>query len=141
MDKKIKFEIVTPEKIVLKDMVSQIVIPTKSGQITVLPKHVPLVSMLAPGEIVLTKDGKKEFFSVFGGFVEVLIDKVVVLADTAERAEDIDIKRAEEAKKRAEDLKSKKTSDSMEFTAISANIEKELTRIRVARKYKKYKNL
>ncbi len=141
MSKKIKFEIVTPEKIVLKEMVDLVVIPTKSGQITVLPNHVPLISMLAPGEIIIKQGDEKMFMSVFGGFVEVLIDKVVVLADTAERAEDIDIKRAEEARKRAEDLKNKKSGDSVEFAAISASIEKELTRIKVARKFRKYKNL
>ena len=135
--KTIKFEIVTPEKTVLKEEISQITIPTKDGEITVLPNHIPLVSILAPGEIILKKDEKDFSIAVSGGFVEVLVDKVVILADTAERAEEIDERRAEEAKKRAEKIKTEKTVDSREFVALSAKIEKELARLKVARKRKR----
>ena len=135
--KTIKFEIVTPEKTVLKEKINQITIPTKDGEITVLPNHIPLVSILVPGEIILKK-GEKDFsIAVSGGFVEVLVDKVVILADTAERAEEIDERRAEEAKRRAEKIKKEKTVDSREFAALSARIEKELARIKVARKRKR----
>lgn len=135
--KTIKFEIVTPEKTVLKEEISQITIPTKDGEITVLPNHIPLVSILVPGEIIFKKENKDFSIAVSGGFVEVLVDKVVILADTAERAEEIDERRAEEAKKRAEKIKTEKTVDSREFAALSSKIEKELARIKVARKRKR----
>ncbi|MEA2088412.1 MAG: F0F1 ATP synthase subunit epsilon [Patescibacteria group bacterium] len=134
--KTIKFEIVTPEKTVLKEEINQITIPTKDGEITVLPNHIPLVSILVPGEIIIKKGNEEFSMSVSGGFVEVLVDKVVILADTAERAEEIDEKRAEEARKRAEKIKKEKTVDSREFAALSTKIEKELARIKVARKRK-----
>ncbi len=137
MANKIKFEIVTPERTVLKETVEQITLPTKSGEITVLPGHVPLVSMLSPGEIIIKKEGENVSMAVSGGFVEVMVNKVVVLADTAERAEDIDRERAEEAKRRAEKLKEQKTGDAREFAALSSMIEKEMARIRVARKHRK----
>ncbi|MBT4277225.1 F0F1 ATP synthase subunit epsilon [Candidatus Falkowbacteria bacterium] len=131
------FEIVTPEKTVLKDEIDQITIPTQDGQITVLPGHIPLVSVLVPGEII-TKKGKEEVtMAVSGGFVEVLVDKIVILADTAERAEEIDEKRAEEARKRAEELRKKKSGDAREFAALSAQIEKELARLKVVRRRKR----
>ncbi len=137
MSKKINFEIVTPEKTVLKDEFQEIVIPTQSGQITVLPGHIPLVSVLVPGEIIARGDNKEFSMAVSGGFVEVLIDKVVILADTAERAEEIDEKRAEEAKKRAEKLLQEKKTDKREFAALAAKMEKELARLKVARKRRK----
>jgi F-type H+-transporting ATPase subunit epsilon len=137
MAKKIKFEIVTPERTVLKNTVDQITLPTKSGEITILPNHVPLVSMLSPGEIIIKKEGEDISMAVSGGFVEVMVNKVVILADTAERAEEIDPERAEEAKRRAENLKNQKTSDNREFAALSSRIEKELARIKVARKHRK----
>ncbi|NCF75053.1 MAG: F0F1 ATP synthase subunit epsilon [Xanthomonadaceae bacterium] len=132
-----KFEIVTPEKTVFKKDINQITIPTKDGEITVLPNHIPLISVLVPGEIIIKKDGESFSIAVSGGFVEVSIDKVVILADTAERAEEIDEKRAEEAKKRAEKIKTEKTVDSREFASLSAKIKKELARIKVARKRKR----
>lgn len=135
--KTIKFEIVTPEKTVFKKDINQITIPTKDGEITVLPNHIPLISVLVPGEIIIKKDGESFSIAVSGGFVEVSIDKVVILADTAERAEEIDEKRAEEAKKRAEKIKTEKTVDSREFASLSAKIKKELARIKVARKRKR----
>ena len=94
----IKFEIVTPERVVLKEEILQITVPTKMGEITVLPDHIPLVSSLLPGVVhVKKKDGQDEIMSISGGFLEVLKDKVVILADTAERAEELDLDRAEEA--------------------------------------------
>lgn len=98
----IKFEIVTPERTVLKEEILQVTVPTRQGEITVLANHIPLVASLQPGVIELVKNGgEKEVMSVSGGFIEVLKDKVVILADTAEMAEEIDVTRAEEAHKRA----------------------------------------
>lgn len=141
MAKTIKFEIVTPEKLVLKEMVMQVTIPTTSGEITVLPDHIPLVSILKPGVLELKKeDGSLGIMSVSGGFVEVLKDKIVILADTAERAEDLDEERIKDARSQAEENKKKaQFKDEVEFADISARIEKELARERALGKWRKLK--
>ncbi|HNV12357.1 MAG TPA: F0F1 ATP synthase subunit epsilon [bacterium] len=136
--KRIKFEIATPERVVLKEEILQVTVPTQEGEITVLPKHSPLVSILKPGVLELKKlDGEIEIISVSGGFVEVLLNKVIILADTAERAEEIDIERAEEARKRAEEsLKDMRSVDASQFAQLAAQIEKELARVRSAKKWR-----
>lgn len=136
--KRIKFEIATPERVVLKEEILQVTVPTQEGEITVLPKHSPLVSILKPGVLELKKlDGEIEIISVSGGFVEVLLNKVIILADTAERAEEIDIERAEEARKRAEEsLKDIRSVDASQFAQLAAQIEKELARVRSAKKWR-----
>jgi F-type H+-transporting ATPase subunit epsilon len=142
-EKTMRFELVTPERVVLKEDVFQITIPTKSGEITVLPGHIPLVSILAPGVIELkTLSEKIEIISVSSGFLEVSKDKVIILADTAERGHEIDEKRIGEAKKKAEDLKKNaKVVDDVEFTKISALLDKELARDKALKKWKKIKNI
>lgn len=139
----IKFEIVTPERVVLKEEVLQVTVPTRNGEITVLPNHIPLVASLQPGVIeVKLKTGQTEIMSVSGGFIEVLKDKVVILADTAERAVEIDEKRAEEARERAEKIKKEAVhSDNVDFTGMTALIEKELARTRAAKRWKRLKNI
>ena len=142
-DNIIKFELVTPERVVLKELVRQITIPTRAGEITVLPNHIPLVSVLKAGIIeVITEKGETEIMSVSGGFVEVLKDKVVILADRSERAHEIDLARAEEARQRAEELKKQaEFADDTKFAEISAMIEKELARSRAVMRYRKLKNI
>lgn len=142
-NKFIKFEIVTPERVVLKEEVTQITVPTRNGEITVLPNHIPLVASLQPGVIeVKTKTGETEIMSVSGGFIEVLKDKVVILADTAERGHEIDEKRAEEAKERAEKLKKEAVhKDDVDFAGMTALIEKEFARTRAAKRWKKISNI
>jgi F-type H+-transporting ATPase subunit epsilon len=139
--KLINFKIATPERVVFKDEVDQITLPTKIGEITILPNHIPLISVLAPGEIKVRRGNSNFAMSVSGGFIEVQAEKVIVLADTAERAEEIDIIRAEEAKKRAQEAMSQKNMDAIEFAALAAQIEKEMARIRVGRKYKNLDNI
>lgn len=142
MSKKIiKFEIVTPEKVILKENITQITVPTTSGEITILPEHIPLVSILTPGVIDIRKeDGSPEILSVSGGFVEVLRDKVIILADTAERAEELDVARVEEARKKAEKTKQEATIfDKERFANISAILAKELARSKAVEKWKKIK--
>ncbi len=144
MDNKlIHFEIVTPERVVLKEDVLQVTVPTREGEITVLPNHIPLIASLQSGVIeAKTKDNQIEVMSVSGGFLEVLKDKVVILADTAERAHEIDTNRAEEARKRAEQTKKNAIhKDDVDFTEIQAQIEKELARTKAVKKWKKIKNL
>ena len=142
-NKLIKFEIVTPERVVLKEMIKQLTVPTKHGEITILPNHIPLIATINPGVITLKKkDDTPEVLSVSGGFVEVLSNKVVILADTAEMAEEIDIDRAEEARQLAEKtMKDMKRTDLESFTAVNAMISKELARSRAAKLWRKLKNI
>ncbi len=137
-DKTIKFEIVTPERVVLKEEISQVTVPTQEGEMTVLPKHMPIVATLKPGVIELIKaDNSPEIISVSGGFVEVLRNKVVILADTAERAEELDLARAEEARERADKMKKETRQDDTEnFANITAQLEKELARTRAIKRWK-----
>jgi len=133
---KIKFKIVTPERTVFESEVDQVTLPTQEGEITVLPNHIPLISVLSPGELVAKKDGEEIAMAVSGGMIEVRKNEITILADTAERAEEIDIKRAEEAKDRAEKLKEERIqSDETQYATAAAIFEKNLARIKVARKH------
>ncbi|OGF23960.1 ATP synthase F1 subunit epsilon [Candidatus Falkowbacteria bacterium RIFCSPLOWO2_12_FULL_45_13] len=142
-DKFIQFEIVTPKRVVLKDEILQITLPTRAGEITVLPNHIPLVSSLVPGVVhVKKKNGEDEVISISGGFLEVLKDKVVILADTAERAEEIDLARAEEGRRRAEELKQQaRAGERVNFAEINAALERELARTKAVKRWRKLKNL
>ncbi|MFA6285345.1 MAG: F0F1 ATP synthase subunit epsilon [Parcubacteria group bacterium] len=136
MAEKIKFKIVTPEKTVFEEEIDQVTLPTQEGEITVLPNHIPLISVLSPGELVIKKDNEEIDMAVSGGMIEVRNNEIVILADTAERAEEIDLKRAEEARARAEKLKDEKIRiDETEFAIAAAIFEKNLARIKVARKH------
>lgn len=141
--KKIKFEIVTPEKMVLSREVLQVTVPTQSGEITILPEHIPLISILKPGVLeIKTLDKKIEVIAVSGGFIEVLRDKVVILADTAERAEELDEERITVAKTKAETAKEEalKHKD-YDLSAVSAKLEVTLARERALSKWRKLKNI
>ncbi len=142
-EKIIKFEIVTPEKTVMKENVKKAIIPTKEGELTILPKHTPLVSTLKSGVLELEKeDGTKEVAFVSGGFLEVLRNKVVILADTADRAEDIDMKKVEEVRKKAEEAMSKAEHDDEEnFANITASLERELAKTKAVSRWRNIKNL
>ena len=137
----INFEIVTPEKTIIKEKVISVTVPTTEGEITVLAHHIPIVSILKPGIITVRKeDASIDIMSVSGGFIEVLKNKIVIMADTAERAEDIDTKRAEEAKQRAEEtMKKTENIEEVNFADVNANIAKELARIKAANKWKDIK--
>lgn len=137
---KISFEITTPEGNIYKSEVEEVSLPTKTGEITILPHHIPLVSTLVPGELRIKKDNQVIFLAVAGGFIEVQPNnRVVVLADNAEMAEKIDLDRAEQARKRAEELMKEKAVDDVEYTALASKIEKELARIRVARRHRSHR--
>ena len=98
-----EFEIVTPEKLVVRDVAEEMQIPGKNGYLGILPEHAPLITELAVGEISYRNQGYTHRLAVAWGFAEVLPDKVTVLADRAERADEINVRRAEEAKQRAEE--------------------------------------
>lgn len=135
----INFEIVTPEKVVLREQVIGVTVPTESGEITILPGHIPLISVLKPGVIELHKpDGQdKEILAVSGGFIEVLEGKVVILANTAEIAKELDEERIKEARRRAEELKKQTVNkDEVLFAEAAAMLEKELARSKAIRRLK-----
>ncbi|MCR4284112.1 MAG: ATP synthase F1 subunit epsilon [Parcubacteria group bacterium] len=141
--KTIKFEIVTPERVVFREVVLQATIPTKDGEITVLPNHIPLISILKPGVIELkTQERGREIIAVSGGFIEVLKDKIVILADTAEKAEEIDLEKTEEARKRAEKIKIEGIhKDDVSFTDATIKIEKEIARAIAVKRWKNIRDL
>lgn len=135
--------VVTPDGIVYEDnTVTKVTLPTTTGEITVLDHHIPLLSTIAPGELQIYKDGQPPVsLAISGGMLEVRRDNAIyVLADTAERAEHIDLERAEAARLRAEELlKAEKEVDDLAFAQLQAAIEKEAARLRVGRKYRKLK--
>ncbi|HAZ28617.1 MAG TPA: ATP synthase F1 subunit epsilon [Candidatus Magasanikbacteria bacterium] len=133
-----KFCIATPEKVIYEDDVLSVSLPTMSGEITILPHHIPLVSVIAPGELRLNDREGNHMFAVWGGCVEVAGDTVTILADNAERAQEIDIERAEEARKRAEkEMRETKNRQDVDFAKLQAIIDREMNRIRVGKKYRK----
>lgn len=134
--RKIKFKIVTPERVVFEQEIDQATLPVLDGEVTILPDHRSYIAALKAGEIML-KTGKEELLlATSGGFMEFNENVLIVLADTAEAAEEIDVKRAEEARERAEELKKQKVSmGEHEYARVAAAIEKEAARVRVARKH------
>ncbi len=134
----IQFELTTPERVVLKTAYDSITIPTQEGEITVLPGHIPLVANLAPGVLTVRKGNDEEYLAVSGGFIEFQQgDRLIVLADTAERAEELDLKKIEEAKERAQKLLSEKrhAEDISSVSAVAA-LERELARIKVVQRHR-----
>lgn len=133
---KINFKIVTPEKTVFEAEIDQATLPVADGEVTILPNHRSYIAALKAGEIDLKKDEEEIVMATSGGFIEFHDNNLVVLADTAERAEEIDVKRAEEAKKKAEEaMKERVQMDDAEYARVAAAIEKEMARLRVGRKH------
>ena len=129
--------IVTPERVVYSDSVESITLPTQEGEITILENHVPLVGILCPGELLIQKNKELIPLAVSGGVVQVRKAIVTILADTAEKVEEIIEARAQEARRRAEAILADKKFDAAEYATIVAKMDKELARIKVARKWKK----
>ncbi len=136
---KIKLQIITPEKVVFSEEVDQLSVTTEAGEITILPHHIPLVTTLKAGELRYKKDGQEHFLAISGGFTEVRPhNEVVVLADSADYAHEIDIAKAEEAKNKAlKLLQEEHDKDDIEYVSIQGVMERELNRIRVGNKYRK----
>ena len=135
----IHFKIATPEKVVYENDILQVSIPTSTGEITILPNHSPLVSILRAGELKIVDNEGEQLMAVASGFLEVKgNNEVVILADKAERAEYIDIERAEAARKRAEEqMEAIKDGEDVDYAKLQAVIEKEMNRIKVGKKYRK----
>jgi F-type H+-transporting ATPase subunit epsilon len=127
----LRLEIITAERQVLADDVNAVVAPGIEGELGILPHHAPLMTMLKPGELLIRKDGDETYMVVSGGFLEIRPDKVIVLADACERAEEIDITRAEEAKHRAEE-RLKTHPPGLDIARAQAALLRSLIRLRVA---------
>src|SRR3954462_2985185 len=126
-----EFEIVTPEKLVVRDVAEEMQIPGKNGELGILPGHAPLITELAVGEITYKSGARTQHIAVAWGFAEVLPDKVTILAETAEKAEEIDIARAEQSKQRAEQRLAKSGED-VDFPRCQVALERAQTRLQVA---------
>jgi F-type H+-transporting ATPase subunit epsilon len=126
-------EIVTPERLAYSDTVDAVNLPGSEGELGVLPHHAPLVSMLGIGELRIRKGGTEESFAIVGGFLQVRPDKVVVMAETADMASDIDLEKAHEARRSAERLLEEASpADTTDLAAARAALQHALLRIRVA---------
>ncbi len=128
----ILLEIVTPERLAYSDSVDAVVLPGIEGELGVLPHHAPLVSMLGVGELRIRKGGVEESFAIAGGFLQVRPDKVVVMAETADLASDIDLEKAQEARREAEKALEGAATDAVDLAAARAQLQGALLRIRVA---------
>lgn len=142
MAKQIKLKIVTPERLILEEMVEQVSLPTTLGEITVLPDHIPLITGLASGDVVAVAKGEHVPMAVVGGFVEVKTGKdgmteVAVLADFAEHLAEISDDKIEEAKLRAEELKKlMENKEHVDFEHFEAELERSLNRVKIADKWR-----
>jgi F-type H+-transporting ATPase subunit epsilon len=125
-------EIVTPERLAYQDEVDSVVLPGSEGELGVLPHHAPLVSTLGAGELRLRKGGEEESFAIVGGFLQVLPDKVVVMAETADMASEIDLEKAQEARRKAEQTLESGFVEGADLSAARAALQAALIRIRVA---------
>ncbi len=126
---KIELEIVTPERKVLSETVDSVVIPGAQGYLGVLPGHAPLLTGLMIGELSYVQDGKEHVLAVSQGYAEVLRGKVSVLAERCEKAEEIDVDRAEKSKQRAEEVLNRKDVPMDEFRRAELRIQRAIARI------------
>lgn len=129
----IRLDIVTAERVVYSEEVDAVIAPGIEGQLGILPHHAPLMTTLQMGELRVKKGGDEFSLAVSGGFLEVRPDRVIVLADAAERAEEIDIARAEEAKRRAQERLSQHTPE-VDMARAEAALRRSLIRLKVGEK-------
>lgn len=130
-------EIVTPERLAYSDTVDAVVLPGSEGELGVLPHHAPLVSMLGVGELRIRKGATEETFAIIGGFLQVRPDKVVVMAETADMASEIDLEKAQAARRDAERALEDMSREPADLAQARAQLQQALLRIRVAeRRYR-----
>ena len=147
MTKKLKLKIVTPERLVLEEEVDQVSLPTTLGEITVLPDHIPLITGLASGDVVAMSQGEHIPMAVVGGFLEVKKNEkgeteVAVLADFAEHVAELSDEKIEQTKAKAEEMKKQlDNKEHVDFEHFEAELERSLTRVKIADKWrsKKYR--
>lgn len=142
MSKQLKLKIVTPEKLVLEEIVEQVSLPTTLAEITVLPNHIPLITKLTSGDVVAFVNGEHVPMAVVGGFVEIKQNEkgdteVAVLADFAEHIRELSDTAVEKAKARAEELKKlMENKEHVDFEHFEAELERSLTRVKIADKWR-----
>jgi F-type H+-transporting ATPase subunit epsilon len=129
----LKFEIITPDAIAYSEDVDMVTLPGVEGQMGVFPQHVPLMTQMVPGEIIVRKDGRDYFLAVGEGLVEITADHVSVLTDLAIAAEKIDEAKVQEARQRAEARLSEKLSDE-EVASVNASLTRSLAQLHVKRR-------
>jgi len=134
----LRLEIVTAERTVFADDVSEVVAWGMEGQLGILPHHAPLMTMLQPGDLLIKKDDEEHYLVISGGFLEVRPDKVIILADACERAEEIDVERAEAARRRAEEILKTRPPE-VDTVAAEAALRRSLARIKVAERRRRRK--
>ncbi|HAQ02783.1 ATP synthase F1 subunit epsilon [Candidatus Nomurabacteria bacterium RIFOXYC2_FULL_36_8] len=145
MSKLLQLKIVTPEKLILEELVEQVTIPTKEGEITILPNHVPLIAPLSSGDIVAFVSGEHIPIAVVGGFVEVKNNEegqseVAILADFAEHISELSDEVIEKAKAKSEELrKLAENKEIVDFEHFETELERSLTRVKIADKWKNKK--
>ncbi len=127
----IRLDIVTAERLVYSEDVDIVIAPGVEGQLGILPHHTPLMTTLQAGELLVREGGEEFSMAISGGFLEVRPDRVIVLADSAERAEEIDLARAEVAKRRAQERLSQPVPD-LDVARAEAALRRSLIRLKVA---------
>ena len=138
MAKKFRTEIVTPEKLVFSEEIESLVVPAERGYLGVLAGHAPLLATLQPGEITIKGTAKGDLhFATSGGFMEVTPGKAVLLTESAEEVTGIDIARAEESKKRAQERMAVAAGKDVDKSRAKAALERAMNRLKLAQKYKK----
>lgn len=133
-----KIEIITPEKVSYSEEADQVSLPTAEGEITILPNHIPLLTQLLPGELIIKKGSQTTVMAGGGGFAEISGKKVSVATDLAQKSEEINERQAEEARKRAEEaLKDRERLSEEEFALTAASLQKALAQLRVKRRHRR----
>jgi len=128
----LQLEIVTPERLAYSDTVDSVQLPGSECELGVLPHHAPLISTLGVGELRIRKGGSEESFAIVGGFLQVRPDKVVVMAETADMASEIDLEKAQEARREAERALESGYHEGADLSMARAALQQALLRIRVA---------
>ncbi len=131
----INLEIISPEKLIFQDVVDSITIPGTLGGFQVLKNHAPLMSTIEVGIVIVKKENETHYFTTGGGTIEVLNNKVLILADSTEKVQDIDIDRAEQAKERAEERLAKKKEEELNVARAELALKRSVNRINAIGKY------
>lgn len=129
-------EIITPEKVVVKEEIDEAIVPTVNGEIAILPHHVGLLTQVVPGELIIKKNNKYQSIAITEGFLEVNNNYISILANYAINAENINVAKAEQAKKRAENLMKEKASDK-DFRIAEGELRKAILELKVAYKHRR----
>lgn len=133
MADKLQLEVITPEKVSLRETVDEVILPAVGGELGILPEHAPLISQLSTGVLTYRQGAEKKQLHISGGFVEVLPDKISVLADIAEKPEEIDVDRARKARERAE-KRLAATSEDVDLNRAQLKLQRAQTRLQLGGK-------